>query len=217
VKINRLGSAEPAGVAIRVDAEGASLGSGCVLVRRTTNGYRCVSREEASAIQYVFLGDMDDPDWLYGQCCRMAKALDDGQLALAQIYGIRIPVRELSEVQTRQLAGVTALVRANFNPDEPRDAHGRWTDEGGATEGRPRLPGVPPSAPAHDVPVTSRNTNIPIAQLAADNRQENKMVRDIVVKLKLTPDQRQKLHRAISGQGLSYQEILDEAREMFDK
>jgi hypothetical protein len=43
------------------------------------------------------------------------------------------------------------------------------------------------------------------------------MVRDIVVQLRLSPEQRQKLHRAISGQWYTYQEILMEAKEMFDK
>ena len=41
------------------------------------------------------------------------------------------------------------------------------------------------------------------------------MVRDIVVQLKLNPDQRQELHREITGRGLSYHQVLDIAKDMF--
>ena len=54
-------------------------------------------------------------------------------------------------------------------------------------------------------------------QLAGDNQRENKQARDIAVKLKLTRDQAQELHHAISGQGMSYQEVLQIAIDMFNK
>ncbi len=57
----------------------------------------------------------------------------------------------------------------------------------------------------------------PELQLAGDNQRQNKQARDIAVKLKLTDDQAQQLHRAISGQGLSYQEVLQIAIDMFSK
>ncbi|MBS0550826.1 MAG: hypothetical protein JSR24_23965 [Proteobacteria bacterium] len=53
--------------------------------------------------------------------------------------------------------------------------------------------------------------------VAADNQRQNKMVRDIQVQLGLTVEQREQLHRAISGKGYSYQEILIEAKSMFGK
>jgi hypothetical protein len=56
-----------------------------------------------------------------------------------------------------------------------------------------------------------------LGQLAADNQRQNKMVTDIVVQLRLSKDQRQELHRAISGQRLTYKEILDLAKDMFNK
>ena len=52
---------------------------------------------------------------------------------------------------------------------------------------------------------------------AADNQRQNKMVRDIAAQLQLTKDQAQALHREISGQGMSYQEIQVRAKEMFGK
>ena len=61
--------------------------------------------------------------------------LDNGQLALAQIYGLHIPIGDLDDHQLRQIARVH-FAKAGFNPDEPRvprgDPHGgEWTDGGG--------------------------------------------------------------------------------------
>jgi hypothetical protein len=81
-----------------------------------------------------------------------------------------------------------ARLRQKYSPDQPRDDRGRWTSD-----------------------------NADSIRVAADNQRENKIVRDVVVKLRLTPDQGQQLHREISGQGMGYHEILGRAREMFDK
>ena len=49
------------------------------------------------------------------------------------------------------------------------------------------------------------------------NQQQNKQVRDIVTRLKLTPAQQRELHDAITGQGFGFQEIWTLANEMFGK
>jgi len=138
-------------------------------------------------------------------------------LALAQIYALSIPVIELDAKQLQNLATIARLVKANFNPDQTRDARGRWT-HGADTEAR--LPSGAPREtrpePADTVLTPARGDTVPV-QLAADNQRENKMVRDIVVQLKLTKDQQQRLHRYISGQGYSYNEVLEIAKDMFDK
>lgn len=48
-------------------------------------------------------------------------------------------------------------------------------------------------------------------------RRENKVVRDVVKKLRLNKDQQRQLHDAISGEGLGYKEILKLAEGMFPK
>ena len=50
-----------------------------------------------------------------------------------------------------------------------------------------------------------------------DNQKQNEQVRDIAKKLNLTKDEQRELHDMISGQGYSYQEILELAEEMFGK
>ena len=86
----------------------------------------------------------------------IAKALNDGELALAQIYGLRIPIAGLDSGQLRKLAAAAAWVKANFNPDEPRipagePGAGEWTyggDDEGSEEANSSEPRTPPSGGA---------------------------------------------------------------------
>ena len=121
---------------IVVDADGAMLGPDCVLVRRTPAGFRCVVPSEARAIQAAVLGPRHDPDWLFEQSRRIARALVAGETALAQIYGLRIPVGELDDAAFHKLAAVARLIKAGFDPNEPRipqgePGAGQWTYEPG--------------------------------------------------------------------------------------
>jgi len=105
------------------------LGADCVLVDRTPAGYRTIERDNAGALQKCFLTERDDPDWLFQQCQRIAAALNKGEVALAQIYGLRIPISALDDCQVKR----SAFAKVGFNPDEPRipkgDPHGgEWTD-----------------------------------------------------------------------------------------
>jgi hypothetical protein len=136
--LDNMRTLHPRGAANRgicVDAEGAMLGPDCVLVRHTPGGFRGIGRDDASTVQKCLLdGDRDD-DWLFQQCRRIAEALDNGEIALAQIYGLRIPIDDLDDRQLRRIASA-GLAKASFNPDEPRvpkgDPHGgEWTTGGG--------------------------------------------------------------------------------------
>jgi hypothetical protein len=118
-----------------VDAEGAMLGPDCVLVHRVATGFRELEREEAATVQRVVLNDGLGPDWLFDQSRRIAQALSSGQIALAQIYGLYIPINGLDDQQLQRLG---AIAKAGFNPDEPRvpkgdPRGGEWTsgDDGG--------------------------------------------------------------------------------------
>ena len=112
-------------------------------------------------MQRILRLDKDDPNWLYAQSQRIAAALDRGEVALAQIYGLRIPVRDLDGRQLKQLGALAPLAKADFNPDEPRlpagqPGGGEWTtgeDASAATEAAPEaalgyaeVPPAPPSS-----------------------------------------------------------------------
>src|SRR5579864_8481382 len=97
----------PRGAACRgicVDVDGAMLGPNCILVERTTTGFRAISRDEAASLQKCFSSLCRDADWLHRQCEHIADALNKGELALAQIYGLHIPTGELDDQHLRRLA-----------------------------------------------------------------------------------------------------------------
>lgn len=123
--MRRLDARGPESRRVVVDAEGAMLGPHCVLVRRTRDGYRCLRREDAAALQQFLFDAEGDPDRLFAISRGLAGALNRGEMTLAQIYGLRIPVAALDGEQLKQLAAAAPFLRANFNPDEPRDWHGR--------------------------------------------------------------------------------------------
>jgi hypothetical protein len=130
----------PRGAANRgicVDADGAMLGPACVLVRRTARGFRGIERGDAAMLQKCVLDPDREEDWLYRQSQRIAEALGRGEIALAQIYGLRIPVGEFDDRKLERLAKIS-LGKAGYDPDEPRipkgEPHaGEWTGEGGST------------------------------------------------------------------------------------
>jgi hypothetical protein len=135
--MRRLHPRGTASTGITVDPDGATLGPDCILVRRTADGYRCVSRGEAGALQEFLFGDGMESGWLFGQCRRIAKALDSQEIALAQIFGLRIPLDALDRERLRRLALAAPFIKANFNPDEPRipagePGGGERTTTGGA-------------------------------------------------------------------------------------
>lgn len=146
--MRRLDARGPTSRRVVIDAEGAMLDPDCVLVRSTSGGYRSLGRVEAAEIQRL-LAAGDNPDRLFQICGGIAKALNQGQLALAQIAGLRIPVFELDHDQLKALAAAAPLIKANFNPDEPRDEHGRWTVAGGGdSEAAPAVAAIGATASA---------------------------------------------------------------------
>jgi hypothetical protein len=142
------------------------LGQDCVLVRSTPRGFCAIERVDAASLQKCLLGTDCDPDWLFQQCERIADALNRGEVALAQIFGLRIPTSDLDDRQLSRIAPV-GFVKAGFNPDEPRvpkgDSHGgQWTDGSGAN--------AEPSSLLTDAAYQGIYHDIVVAQIAAQWR-----------------------------------------------
>ena len=110
----------PASRGLAVDVDGAIVGPDCVLIRRMEHGYRCIAREEAAAaLQGFLIGDGWAADWLFEQCRRIATALDNGEIAFAQILGLHIPIDDLDGERLVRLALAAPFLKANFDPDHP--------------------------------------------------------------------------------------------------
>ena len=83
----------PRGAANRgtcVDVEGAMLGPECVLVDRSSSGYRAIGGDDAAGIQRCGFGVNRHWDWPFRQCQHIADALNKGEIALVQIDGLHI-------------------------------------------------------------------------------------------------------------------------------
>ena len=67
----------------------------------------------------------------------IAKALDDGDLALAWIGALQLGLPELADgAAVSRMAATDRLLKYNFNPDEPRDS-ARPLDHGRRSRQRP--------------------------------------------------------------------------------
>lgn len=138
------------------------LGPACVLVARTPTGFRSVGRDDAAGLQKSAFEGGGDRDWLFSQCRRIADALGRGQVALAQIYGLRIPVGELDDLRLRRIA-LSRIAKVGFDPDEPRlpqgDPHGgEWTS-GGDGSGAPGSRADATATEAESHPASGQETN----------------------------------------------------------
>ena len=110
-----------------VDEAGVSLGPDFPLIRKTSRGYETVTLEELSCLREVVSLGANDTQRLTRHLESIAKALTAGDLAKARILGLYFPINRLTRDQSERLEKASALVKGNFNPDEPRDERGRWT------------------------------------------------------------------------------------------
>ena len=73
----------------------------------------------------------------------VANALEKGEMSRAMISAAHLRIPPLwDDAAVARLRVVERLLKQNFNPDEPRDWHGRWTNgPGGAENRRPGMHG----------------------------------------------------------------------------
>lgn len=135
--MRRLDQRGPNNRGLAIDADGVELGSRCVLVQRIASGYRCADRAEVTTLVQATNGDEHDAEAIFDALCRITKALTDSEIAFAQIIGLRSPLTALDDENVQRAVGIANLIKANFNPDEPRvpagsPEGGQWTTDGDA-------------------------------------------------------------------------------------
>jgi hypothetical protein len=161
------------------------------------------------------LGEDSRPDWLFEQCRRrIAQALDNGQIALAQIIGLHIPVGELDASQLTRLAAVSALIKANYDPDQPRvpagqAGGGRWTSDGGDPADPPKDDGRnDPGASAFDAYL--QNIGYPLSQAMSQ------VARDLYRLFRDSGGDIGTLREYLAERGLKLDDLPDVIRSAFD-
>ena len=127
--IRRLHDRGPGCRGLAVDPEGVVLGPDCVLVRPTPRGYRCAAPDEIALLRRAVFDDDTRLGRLPIVLASIVRALDRGDLVMAQLLGLEIPLDSLDDDRLWRLSRAADLIKAGFDPDQPRDDHGRWTSE----------------------------------------------------------------------------------------
>jgi len=134
---------EPGGLGLNCSPAGLSL-AGVPLLYKSEDGFALRSPDEIEALVEAAYGvDAIAPELLRGFDA-VARALSRGDVALAMTAAVMTRLPELDWNGAARLATAEQRLRKNYNPFEPRDWHGCWTDDDGAdASGRDKLPENP--------------------------------------------------------------------------
>jgi hypothetical protein len=129
IRIFRLTN-EPGGLGLSCTPAGLAL-AGVPLLHKTEAGFAPRPAPEIASLLRAAYGADGDPTRLRSRLGAIALALNSGDIALAAIAAVHTETPELSrEAATRLTKTDEELTK--YNPDEPRDWHGRWTGGGSA-------------------------------------------------------------------------------------
>jgi hypothetical protein len=139
VRVFRL-TDEPGGLGLSCTPAGVSL-AGVPLLRKTQAGFALRPAAEIASLLKAAYGD--DPTGLQSRLGVIAQALNSGDIAKAMIAAVHTRTPELNPEAALRLAKADrALGKYNYDPDEPRDWHGRWTRDGSTAPPSIAAPGI---------------------------------------------------------------------------
>src|SRR5579862_1461123 len=121
---------EPGGLGLSCTHAGLSL-AGVALLQKTRAGFAPRPAPEIAALIEAAYGAESDPIRLESSLGAISRALNSGDIARAAIAAVLTRTPELSSEAAARLAETDENL-TKYNPDEPRDWHGRWTDGGSA-------------------------------------------------------------------------------------
>jgi hypothetical protein len=129
VRVFRLTN-ERGGLGLSCTPAGVSL-AGVPLLRRAQAQF--VPRPASEVALLLKTAYDKDLPGLQSRLGAIAQALNSGDFALAMIAAVHTRTPELRQEAALRLANADeALTKYDYNPDEPRDWHGRWTRDGSA-------------------------------------------------------------------------------------
>ena len=111
--------------------EGLFLGP-AALIAKFGDVYRSRREDEPIGLLAAAYGADHEAAALLRRLPLIREALQKDDLFRAMILAVHARIGPLSAAGLEKLARAGALGKYNFNPDEPRDAYGRWTDGGEA-------------------------------------------------------------------------------------
>ncbi|HTS94485.1 MAG TPA: Tox-REase-5 domain-containing protein [Stellaceae bacterium] len=133
-----------------IDTEGNTVTHNRVFFRRTPVGYVCVALgPPAQFLRFAFDDEGGAP--FFHACRQYARALESGAILPTQIPGGPFSLAKFDDAPLRRLAVAAALLKFGYDPNEPRDERGRWSEEdshgGGASALFQRPGSLPESFP----------------------------------------------------------------------
>lgn len=133
---------EAGGLGLSCGPFGLSL-AGVPLLHKSEAGFAPRSPEEIGALVKAAYGAEADAPALFPGLDAVARALNRGDLAHAMTVAVLTRLPELEWEGAARLATAEQQLR-KYRPGEPRDWHGRWTDDAGAdVSGQDLLPENP--------------------------------------------------------------------------
>ncbi len=108
--------------------EGLYLGA-VGLIERDGTGYRVRPAAEIGALVAAAYETPPQVDRCLARLKGIAAGLKAGNVSLAQIRALQLQLADVPADRIEQLARTDRLLKANFNPAEPRDEQGRWTND----------------------------------------------------------------------------------------
>ncbi len=105
-----------------------------ILIEPTPIGYLCVGFGDAARTLRFAFEDGADADDAFGDTLSLAMAMVSREALPTRLVGSGRRLAKDTDADLSRLAAIASLAKAGgYNPDEPRDEHGRWTT-GGSTE-----------------------------------------------------------------------------------
>jgi hypothetical protein len=103
------------------------------LLAKTATGFEPRAASGIAALLKAAYGAHGDPARLQSRLEAIAQALNSTDFGLAAIAAVQMRMPVLSSESAARVARAEEKLRKyNYNPDEPRDWHGRWTRNGAA-------------------------------------------------------------------------------------
>ena len=168
----RLGGA-PCGLGLNCEETGVSL-AGVPLLQKTADGFKPRPAHEIDILMKGAYGQERDAIRLASGLQVAAEALNRGDIGRAMIATLHLRLPELSGDGAAGIAHADDIL-AKYDPDEPRDARGRWTTGGATGAANPAKPqrrrtptSVGPVGQRRDSTGPSHQTQLSVAPAPTD-------------------------------------------------
>lgn len=131
----KLAARHTTGIGLYCGQDGLYLGTAVLIEPEPGGGYRVRPVAEIEALLAAAYKTPPAIERLLDGVQRVAGHLCAGNMPLAMIAAVHCDLPDIEEDRIERLARTDALLKANYNTSEPRDAQGRWTDGNGAGAG----------------------------------------------------------------------------------